>query len=80
MWQWGAFIAGDKLEGLIHRIFGPARFNVDKLVRFGRLVVPCEWFMVPLFVSDESVERIRDRTIVNYVYDPKSTSLMIRAV
>ena len=68
-----------KLENLIHRIFDPARFDVEILDRFGRPVVPREWFMVPLFVIDEAVERIRDRTIVNFIYDPKTAQLVERA-
>ena len=68
-----------KLENLVHRIFEPARFDVEILDRFGRPVVPREWFMVPLFVIDEAVERIRDRTIVNYVYDPKTATLVQRS-
>lgn len=68
-----------KLENLIHRIFDPARFDVEILDRFGRPVVPREWFMVPLFVIDEAVERIRDRTIVNFIYDPKTAKLVERA-
>ena len=65
-----------KLENLIHRIFEPARFDVEILDRFGRPVVPREWFMVPLFVIDEAVERIRDRTIIDYRYDPASAKLV----
>jgi Meiotically up-regulated gene 113 len=67
-----------KLENLIHRIFEPARFDVEIRDRFGRPIVPREWFMVPLFVIDEAVERIRDRSIVNYVYDPKLATLVER--
>lgn len=68
-----------KLENLIHRIFEPARFDVEIRDRFGRPVVPREWFMVPLFVIDEAVNRIKDRTIVNYVYDPNSANLVERS-
>ena len=67
-----------KLENLIHRIFEPARFDVEILDRFGRPVVPREWFMVPLFVIDEAVERIKDGTIVDYRYDPASATLVER--
>jgi hypothetical protein len=67
-----------KLENLIHRIFEPARFDVEILDRFGRPVVPREWFMVPLFLIDEAVERIKDRTIVNFRYDPASATLVER--
>ena len=67
-----------KLENLIHRIFAPARFDVEIIDRFGRPYLPKEWFMVPLFVIDEAVERIKDRTILNYVYDPLSAKLVER--
>lgn len=67
-----------KLENLVHRIFEPARFEVEIRDRFGRPVVPREWFMVPLFVIDEAVKRIRDRSIVNFVYDPKEAKLIER--
>jgi hypothetical protein len=67
-----------KLENLIHRIFDPARFDVEIIDRFGRPYVPKEWFMVPLFVIDEAVDRIRDGTIVGYRYDPASATLVER--
>lgn len=67
-----------KLESLIHRIFEPARFEIEIRDRFGRTVVPREWFMVPLFVVDEAVARIKDRTIVNFSYDPKTAKLVER--
>jgi hypothetical protein len=64
-----------KLEALIHRIFDPARLNIEIKDRFGNPVVPREWFLVPLFVIDEAVARIRDGTITEYRYDPASASL-----
>lgn len=65
-----------KLENLIHRIFDPARLEVEIKDRFGQSVVPREWFLVPLFVINEAVERIRDGSITGYVYDPKRASLV----
>lgn len=67
-----------KLENLIHRIFEPARFDIEIRDRFGRPVVPREWFMVPLFVIDEAVARIRDRSIIDYIYDPLAATLVER--
>jgi hypothetical protein len=67
-----------KLENLIHRIFERARFDVEIIDRFGRPFVPREWFMVPLFMIDEVVDRIKDQTIVNFVYDPKTAKLIER--
>lgn len=65
-----------KLENIIHRVFGPARLNIEIRDRFGNPVVPQEWFLVPLFVVNEAVERIRDGTITGHVYDPKSARLI----
>jgi hypothetical protein len=65
-----------KLENLIHRVFDPARLDIEIKDRFGHPVVPREWFLVPLFVIDEAVDKIRNGTISNYRYDPKSASLV----
>jgi hypothetical protein len=67
-----------KLENLIHRIFDPARLDIEIKDRFGHPVVPREWFLVPLFVINEAVDRIKDGTITGYIYDPKSARLVIR--
>lgn len=64
-----------KLENLIHRIFDPARLDIEIKDRFGNPVVPREWFLVPLFVIDDAVEKIKDGTITGYTYDPKTASL-----
>jgi hypothetical protein len=65
-----------KLENLIHRFFEPAKLNIEIKDRFGKPVVPREWFLVPLFVIDEVVEKIKDGSIVNYGYDPKAGKLV----
>lgn len=65
-----------KLENLIHRVFDPARLNIEIKDRFGNPVTPREWFLVPLFVVDEAVDRIKDGTITGYIYDPKAASLV----
>ncbi|HEY4158094.1 MAG TPA: GIY-YIG nuclease family protein, partial [Polyangiaceae bacterium] len=51
-----------KLENLIHRVFEPARLDIEIKDRFGKPVVPREWFLVPAFVVNEAVERIKDGT------------------
>lgn len=65
-----------KLEKLIHRVFEPARLDIEIKDRFGKPVVPREWFLVPVFVVDEAVKRIKDGSITNYVYDPKKARLV----
>lgn len=68
-----------KLESLIHRIFAPARLDIEIMDRFGRPIVPEEWFLVPLKAIDDAVERIKDGTISEYVYDPKQATLVRNA-
>ncbi len=65
-----------KLENLIHRVFDPAQLDIEISDRFGNPVRPREWFLVPVFIVNEVVERIKDGTITNVVYDPKSASLV----
>jgi hypothetical protein len=67
-----------KLENLIHRVFGTAQLNVEIKDRFGNPVRPREWFLVPLFVVDEVVARIKDGSITEYVYDPAKAGLVRR--
>ncbi|KTE18763.1 hypothetical protein ATE67_16835 [Sphingopyxis sp. H050] len=68
-----------KLENLIHRIFDPARLDIEIKDRFGLPVIPREWFLVPRFVVDDAVEKIRDGTITEFSYDPKLARLVRRA-
>lgn len=65
-----------RMENLFHKLFMSARLNITINDRFGHPVQPQEWFLVPLFVVDEAVERIKDGTITNYIYDPKAARLV----
>ena len=65
-----------KLENLIHRIFAPAQLDIEIKDRFGNPIVPREWFLVPRFVVDDAVERIKDGTITDYIYDPAAARLV----
>lgn len=65
-----------KLENLFHRIFAPAQLDLIIEGRFGKPVRPREWFLVPLQVIDEAVSRVRDGSITDYIYDPKSARLV----
>jgi len=64
-----------RLENVIHRIFDPARLDIEVKDRFGNPVIPREWFLVPLFAIDEAVAKIKDGTITDYIYDPASACL-----
>lgn len=61
-----------RLEKLIHKFFEHARLNIEIKDRFGNLIVPREWFLVPLFIIDEAVTKIKDGTIVGFFYDMKT--------
>lgn len=65
-------ISRSKLEGIIHKFFDSARLNIEIKDRFGNPVVPKEWFLVPLFIIDEVIERIKDGSIVRCRYDVKN--------
>jgi hypothetical protein len=67
-----------KLEGLFHRIFAPAQLDLTIPDRFGHPVKPREWFLVPLHVIDEAMQRIREGSISHYIYDPKAARLIGR--
>jgi hypothetical protein len=65
-----------RLENLIHRFFEPAKLNIEIKDRFGNPIVPREWFLVPLFVIDEAVEKIKDGSIVDFIYDAQQGKVL----
>lgn len=71
-----AGINRSRMESLFHKLFAPARLNITIQDRFGHPVQPEEWFLIPLFVIDEAVARIKDGSITGYVYDPGAAKLV----
>lgn len=65
-----------RLENIFHRLFGAAQLDLTIEDRFGHPVKPREWFLVPLHVIDEAVERIRDGSITGFAYDPQTARLV----
>ena len=65
-----------KLENIVHRVFGAAQLNLTIEDRFGHPVKPREWFLVPLHVIDDAVQRIRDGSITDVTYDPETAQLV----
>lgn len=65
-----------RLENIFHRLFSTAQLDLTIEDRFGNPVKPREWFLVPLQVIDEAVQRIRDGSITEVVYDPKTARLV----
>lgn len=60
-----------KLEKLLHRVFDPARLDIEIKDRFGNPVVPREWFLVPLPLIDQAVDLIRTGEIEKVSYSPQ---------
>lgn len=67
-----------RLENLIHRFFEPARLNIEIKDRFGNPIIPREWFLVPLFVIDEMVDKIKDGSVISYRYDVQKQEIVER--
>lgn len=65
-----------KFEKLIHRVFDVARLDIDITDRFGHPVEPREWFLVPIFIIDDAIEKFKEGTIDRYIYDPDTASLI----
>ena len=60
-----------RLEALFHKFFGSARLDLELKDRFGAGVEPREWFLVPLPVIEEAIEKLKDGSIANYRYNPQ---------
>jgi hypothetical protein len=67
-----------RLENIFHRLFGSVQLDLTIEDRFGKPVKPREWFVVPLHVINEAVERIRDGSITALVYDVQTARLVAR--
>lgn len=64
-----------RLENVLHRVLSPARLDLTIHDRFGNPVKPKEWYLVPLHVIDEVVEKVKDGSITGFEYDPAEASL-----
>ena len=67
-----------RLEALLHRFFGPARLDLERKDRFGFQVEPREWFLVPLPVIEEAIQKLMEGTIENFRYDLEKARIVER--
>jgi hypothetical protein len=65
-----------RLEALLHRFFGSARLDLELKDRFGAGVEPREWFLVPLPVIEEAIQRLKDGTIGSYQYNRETARIV----
>ena len=68
-----------RLEALIHRVLSRVRYDVEIPDRFGKPVRPREWFLVPLAIIDEIVDRIGDGTLAGMTSNPNTAMLLPEA-
>lgn len=66
------------MEALLRKFFGSARLDMQLKDRFGGQVEPREWFLVPLAVIDEVIQRIGDQSISRFRYDPDTARIILR--
>lgn len=65
-----------RLEALLHRFFASARLDFELKDRFGFQVEPREWFLVPLPVIEEFIEKLKAGTLSRFRYDPKTATIV----
>jgi len=66
----------NKFENLMHRFFGEARLNIVIQDRFGKPIHPREWFLLPLDLIEEAIDKFLDGSIVQYCYDHQKSKLV----
>lgn len=64
-----ANINAKRLEALIHKFFASSRLDLKLKDRFGIEVESREWFLLPITVIEEAIEKIIDGSIGNFRYD-----------
>ena len=65
-----------RLEALLHKFFSGARLDVELKDRFGAQVEPREWFLVPLPIIDEAIEKLRQGALGNFRYDRETARIV----
>jgi hypothetical protein len=64
-----------KVESLIHHFFNNAKVDLEIIDNLGRVYIPDEWYSAPIEAIEEMVNRIDDRSIVEYYYDNKTQQI-----
>lgn len=65
-----------KLEKLLHKFFDSARLDLQLKDRFGFDVTPREWFLIPLPVIEEAIDKLTTGCIGEYRYDPMTAEIV----
>jgi hypothetical protein len=67
-----------KLENLLHRVFAAAQLDIEIKDRFGKPSMPREWFLVPLTVIDDVIEKLKNGSLTEFEYNPSTATLEAR--
>lgn len=65
-----------KLETLLHQFLAGARLDLELKDRFGLGVEPKEWFLTPLPVICEVIEKLMDGSICDYRFDAENARIV----
>ncbi len=68
----------NKLENLLHKIFGSVCLNIDLFDDNGQRITPREWFVVPFDVIDEVISLLLNENILNYEYDATMKKIRLK--
>lgn len=71
-----ANINAKRLEALIHKFFAGARLDLKIKDRFGVDVESREWFLLPLSVIEDAIEKITEGSIGNFRYDAENARVV----
>ncbi len=66
------------LEALLHKFFGTARLDLELKDRFGFQVEPREWFLAPLNVIEEAIQKLIEGAIGSFRYDAEKALIVPR--
>ena len=69
-------IKSSKFENLIQKIFRNSKLDITINDRFGNRVKPDEWFLVPLNVIEDAIQKIIDGSITEYIFEPSEGKLI----
>ena len=67
-----------KLEKMLHKLFGKVCLDVDVHDEKGKRCIPREWFIVPLSVIEQAITLIIEGKVMSYYYDEKIEVLVER--
>ena len=65
-----------KFENLVKKLFSNAKLNIKINDRFGNPVIPEEWFLIPLDVIKDAIQKIIEGSITKYIYDPSLAKMV----